>query len=276
MAYYLTLFYPPSLTGKRIGHYYTAAQVSAAVVGLVSAGFQQMDGLRGYTGWQWMFLLYGVIALVDGIALLWWLPDRPVAPDALPPPTQTSWWRRNLLPQSKPALQGEDAQLHYQELTRVYQAPAWTARDLARVLGDWRVWPLTAMYFGVVGVGIGVQNFGTLIIRATNAHLTGVQLSLLFAPIWVCDLIAIVLVTPLADRFNRYRPVFFIGPALIQIAGLLVTTYAGNSWARYAGLLLVGFGLGPTVPTCMTWTRYASPYPPPSSPTHQPKYSGEH
>jgi hypothetical protein len=41
MAYYLTLFYPPSRTRKRIGQYFTAAQVSAAVVGLVSAGFQK-------------------------------------------------------------------------------------------------------------------------------------------------------------------------------------------------------------------------------------------
>jgi len=110
------------------------------------------------------------------------------------------------------------------------------------------------MYFGVVGVGIGVQNFGTLIIRSTNASLTGVQLSLLFAPIWVCDLIGILLVTPISDRFHKHRAVFFIFPTLIQVAGLLVTTYASNSWARYGGLLIVGFGLGPTVPVCMTWT----------------------
>ena len=28
-----------------------------------------------------------------------------------------------------------------------------------------------------------------------------------------------------------------------------------NPWARYAGLLLVGFGLGPTVPITMTWSN---------------------
>src|ERR1700689_498447 len=80
MAYYLTLFYPPSRTGKRIGQYFTAAQVSAAVVGLVSAGFQKMDGLGGLVGFQWMFLLYGLCAIILGFVLLWWLPDRPLAP----------------------------------------------------------------------------------------------------------------------------------------------------------------------------------------------------
>ena len=80
MAYYLTLFYPPSRTGKRIGQYFAAAQVSAAVVGLVFAGFQKMDGRGGLVGFQWMFLLYGLSAVVPGIVLLWWLPDRPLPP----------------------------------------------------------------------------------------------------------------------------------------------------------------------------------------------------
>jgi MFS family permease len=72
------------------------------------------------------------------------------------------------------------------------------------------------------------------------------------------DLIAILLVTPLSDRFHHHRALFFSGAVLIQITGLLVTTFAGNgssSWARYGGLLMVGFGLGPTVPICMTWTN---------------------
>jgi len=255
MAYYLTLFYPPSRTGKRIGQYFTAAQVSAAVVGLVSAGFQQMDGLGGLTGYEWMFLLYGLIAVVDGIVILWWLPDRPEAPGTHVQPTG---WRR-FIPASQPALKGEDAKVHYEDLTRVYHSKPWGMKDIFKILRDWRLYPLILMYFGVVGVGIGVQNFGTLIIRATNPKLTSVQLSLLFSPIWVCDLIAILLVTPISDRFHHYRALFFSIPVCIQISGLLVTTYAGgpdNPWPRYVGLLMVGFGLGPTVPICMTWTKY--------------------
>ncbi|KAI9719090.1 MAG: hypothetical protein M1812_003720 [Candelaria pacifica] len=254
MAYYLTLFYPPSRTGKRIGWYFTAAQVSAAVVGLVSAGFQEMDGLGGLVGFQWMFLLYGLVAIIVGVGLLWWLPDRPLAPGEVR--NRNGW--RGWLPESKPALEGEDAKIHYDDLTRVYHRRLWTMRDLGRVIIDWRVWPLMIMYFGVVGVGIGVQNYGTVIIKGAIPNLTGVQLSLLFAPIWIFDLMAILLVTPFSDRFHQHRALFFSVPVCIQILGLLVTTYAGsktNPWPRYGGLLLVGFGLGPTVPITMTWTN---------------------
>lgn len=71
------------------------------------------------------------------------------------------------------------------------------------------------------------------------------------------DLAAILLVTPFSDRFHHHRAIFFSVPVLLQILGLLLTTYAGtdtNSWPRYGGLLIVGFGLGPTVPITMTWT----------------------
>lgn len=255
MSYYLTLFYPPSRTGKRIGQYYTAAQISAAVVGLVSAGFQGMDGDRGLVGFQWMFLIYGLVTVVVGFVLLWWLPDRPVAPGS---PEQEKNKYFGVIPRSSPALSGADALAHYHDLRRVYHRPRWTLRDLAQVFLDWRLWPLLIMYFGVVGVGIGVQNYSTIIIQATNPSLSSVDLSLLSAPIWLMDLLAILLITPISDRFHRHRALFFSGPVVLQILGLLLMTYAGSDakpWPRYGGLLIVGFGLGPTVPITMTWTN---------------------
>ena len=181
MAYYLTLFYPPSRTGKRIGWYFTAAQVSAAVVGLVSAGFQEMDGDGGLVGFRWMFLLYGLVTIVFGFVLLFWLPERPLPPGEERIRKGYQKW----MPRSKPALSGEDAQIHYEDLTRVYHTRAWTLKDLLAVFLDWRIWPLLLMYFGVVGVGIGVQNYASVIIKGINSKFTGVQLSLLTAPIWI-------------------------------------------------------------------------------------------
>ena len=181
MAYYLTLFYPPSRTGKRIGMYFTASQVSAAVVGLVSAGFQEMDGLGGLVGFRWMFLIYGLCGVVLGVSLLWWLPDRPLAPGEV---RARSWYSR-WLPASPEALKGEDAVVHYHDLRRVYHARVWNLRDLWHVLIDWRLWPLVLMYFGVVGVGIGTQLYGNVIIASIDPGFTSIQVSLLFAPIWM-------------------------------------------------------------------------------------------
>jgi MFS family permease len=161
--------------------YFTAAQVSAAVVGLVSAGFQLMDGLGGLVGFQWMFLLYGLVAIILGASLLWWLPDRPLAPGQQRVRKGLFKW----LPPTPEALTGEDAVVHYHDLRRVYHARPWTIKDLLKVLTDWRLWPLTLMYFGVVGVGIGTQLYGSVIIASIKPEATGIEVSLLFAPIWI-------------------------------------------------------------------------------------------
>jgi MFS family permease len=181
MALYLTMFYPPSRTGKRIGFYFTAAQVSAAVVGLVSAGFQLMDGAAGIVGFRWMFLVYGLVAIVLSFILIWWLPDRPLIPGQERQKSRFLGW----IPNPPEALTGQDALVHYHELKRVYHARPWNFKDLVHVLLDWRLWPLTFMYFGVVGVGIGTQLYGSVIIASIQPEASPIEVSLLFAPIWI-------------------------------------------------------------------------------------------
>ena len=255
MSFYLTLFYPPQHMAKRIGWYFTASQVSAAVVGLVSAGFQEMDGDGGLVGFQWMVLIWGLVTLVVGFGLLWWLPGRPILPGEAPP--KRSRWMR-FFPSSRPILSPEEAAFHYRDVDKATHNSAWTVHDLLKVLLDWRLWPLIIMYFGVVGVGNGVQSYGTVILASINPSFSGIDLSLLYAPIWICDLFGILLVTPISDLYHRHRALFFTVPVLLQIFGLLIATYLGDStsqrWGRYVGLLIVGFGLGPTVPITMAWT----------------------
>ncbi len=46
----------------------------------MSAALLEMHGLLGMTGWQWMFLLEAVPAVVLGVMVLFWLTDRPEKP----------------------------------------------------------------------------------------------------------------------------------------------------------------------------------------------------
>ena len=148
-----------------------------------------MDGLGGLVGFQWMFLLYGLCGVILGFILLWWLPDRPLPPGQVRVRSGLLKW----LPASRPVLKGEDAEIHYHDLTRVYHPRPWGLKDLTNVLIDWRLWPLVLMYFGVVGVGIGTQLYATVIISGIDSHFSGITLSLLTAPIWVvCHALAFI------------------------------------------------------------------------------------
>lgn len=252
MTYYISLWYPNERSTRRIGYYFTAAQISAAVAGLVSAGFQKIDMNRGYTGWQWMYLTYGSITIFVGILLIWWLPDRPFKETQVTS-TNKVWRKIQQLTTSPKPLNAADTELHRRDFEHRYQLVKWGWKDVVHIVCDFRIWPLIIMYFGVVGVGFGLAVFGSTIISALNPNLSGINVSLLYAPIWLFDLSGILLITPLADKFKKFRPLFFCCACLVIMCGLFVTTYAHGFWNRWAGLLICGFGLGPTVPITMAW-----------------------
>lgn len=253
MSYYISLWYPNDRSTKRIGYYFTAAQISAAVAGLVSAGVQKMDGVRGYSGWQWLYLIYGVVTIAVGILLVWWLPDRPFESDE---PKSTgkfmTFYKKWFTPVHP--LHETERELHRKDIEHRYVLIKWGWKDLVQIITDARIWPLIMMYFGVVGTGFGLAVFGSTIIAVNNPKLTSIQVSLLYAPIWLFDLAGILIITPFADKYKRFRAAIFSGACCIIICGLFVCTFAKGSWNRYSGLLIAGFGLGPTVPICMSWS----------------------
>lgn len=249
MSYYVSLWYPNERLTRRIGYYFTAAQILAAVAGLVSAGFQKMDGVHGYTGWQWMYLVYGVITIAVGLLLLWWLPDRPVSANG--PQNKSKYFK--IITPAYP-LHGEDKYLHSQDIELRYVLLRWDWKSVVQIITDLRIWPLIIMYFGVVGNGFGLAVFGSTIIATNNPNLLSIQVSLLYAPIWLFDLGGILIITPFADRYKKFRAHIFSLACVIIMTGLFVTTFAHGSWNKYGGLLIAGFGLGPTVPICMSWS----------------------
>lgn len=252
MSYYVSLWYPNDRLTRRIGYYFTAAQISAAAGGLLSAAFQKMDGLRGYTGWQWMYLIYGCVTVTVGISLLWWLPDRPFKTEKEHRGKFMTFYNKYFTP-SHP-LNERERRIHTEQIKSRYVKIQWTWRDVAGIFLDLRLWPIIIMYFGVVGTGFGLAVFGLTIIAANNPSLSLIQVSLLYAPIWLFDLGGILTITPFADRYKQHRAFFFIGACLIIICGMFVTTFAKGSWSKYGGLLIAGYGLGPTVPICMSWS----------------------
>lgn len=256
LSYYISLWYPEHRTARRVGYYFTAAQLSASTAGLVAAGFQKMDMDRGLYGWKWYYIVYGAITVACGLSLVWWLPDRPAY---LKPNESNMLSFRKVIPDGvmtfftpTQPLNERERRLHYLDMRYRYKNVRWGLKDVCLILLDIRTWPLVMMYFGVVGTGFGLAVFATTLIRVNHPTLSGIDVSLLYAPIWLFDFAAIIIFTPIADRFKRWRHFIFSFSTLIIIAGLLVTSYAHGPWNRYAGLLIAGFGLGPTVPITMT------------------------
>jgi sugar phosphate permease len=74
---YLTYWFPAEHRARIIGLFTAAIPVSSFLGSPISAALLGTDGWLGLRGWQWMFILEGIPAVLLGLACLAVLSDRP-------------------------------------------------------------------------------------------------------------------------------------------------------------------------------------------------------
>jgi ACS family tartrate transporter-like MFS transporter len=77
VIYYLSLWYPTAHRARAIAAFMTAVPVTGLIGGPLSGALLELDGLHGLAGWQWLFLLEGLPAVIMGAVVLFYLKDRP-------------------------------------------------------------------------------------------------------------------------------------------------------------------------------------------------------
>jgi ACS family tartrate transporter-like MFS transporter len=77
MVYYLSNWYPANQRARAIAQFMVAIPVSSVLGGPISGALLGLDGKLGLEGWQWLFVLEGLPAVVLGLVVLAYLTDRP-------------------------------------------------------------------------------------------------------------------------------------------------------------------------------------------------------
>ena len=129
IIYVLTRWFPRRDRARAIAGFMTAVVVAGIVGGPVSAVLLSMDGRAGLAGWQWLFLVEGVPAVVLGVFVLRVLPEQP----------SDARWLTNDEQQALTARLVEEAA----ELT---DSAVHTIRG---AMTSVRVWLLAAVYFTI-------------------------------------------------------------------------------------------------------------------------------
>ncbi|KAK3674356.1 hypothetical protein LTR78_005825 [Recurvomyces mirabilis] len=76
-TFLLTLWYRRYEVQKRLAVFYTAASLSGAFSGLLAYGIGFMKGIAGLDGWNWIFLLEGLVPVALSLVIWKLLPDSP-------------------------------------------------------------------------------------------------------------------------------------------------------------------------------------------------------
>ncbi|HUO17450.1 MAG TPA: MFS transporter [Verrucomicrobiae bacterium] len=215
IIYYMKRWFPTAARARAVAWFMTANPIAGIVGSPISGALLGLSG-KGFTGWQWMFVIEGAPAILMSGIVLWTLADNP---------EQAKWLkdeqRRWLLETLEKERNAEDTQ----------GGGFWPA------LVSGRIWLLSLVYFGVSTTMYGVTLWLPSLIRSVSGlsyFWTGVVAVIPF----VVTAAAMVLVGIHSDRSAERRWHTAI-PAFIGAAGLVLAAYVGSPF-----LIVAGIGLG--------------------------------
>jgi ACS family tartrate transporter-like MFS transporter len=203
MVLFFTYWIPASERARTGALFMMAAPIAIIVGAPISEMLLALDGRAGLAGWQWLFLIEGMPAVVLGLFALRVLTDRPDQAQWLPP-REREWLARTM-----------DAE-------RAGRA----AHGHASVLGGMRsprVWLLCAVYFCNTIVTYGVFLWLPKILRDLSGS-GGWRLSLMTAIPFVAALIGMVVIGRHSDRTGE-RKRHVAACALTAAAGLVLAAF---------------------------------------------------
>ena len=229
---YLTYWYPSARRCKAIAIFMTAASIAYLIAGPVCGVIMKyMDGIAGYRGWQWLFLVQGLPASFLGIYAYVYLKDKP---------EQANW------------LAADEKALLRQHLDNdPHAASPQSHGSLWSMLADARVYMLSLVYFLLLGATYTMVFWVPTLIRQWGVA-DVLTIGLLAAIPALFGMIGMVLISRSSDQHLERRWHFFICTAIAAIGLLISILSQGNLVASLAGICIIAIGQSAATPILFT------------------------
>ncbi|MFC5460954.1 MFS transporter [Massilia niabensis] len=225
---YITYWFPSARRAKVMAIFFMAIPL-ASIVGAPLSGWimESFAGLRGLTGWQWLFTLEALPSLLLGIAILFYLDDS-IDDAKWLTPEEKALLKRNIA-----AEEGEKVAHH----------------SVGAFFSDRRLWLLTGVYFCIVMGQYGITFWLPAIVR--NAGVTGVGMVGLLAAIpYTVALLCLPFVGRSSDR-TLARRLHCGVPMLVAAAALFALPFTDG--VTSALVLLSAAAAGAICGTAQFW-----------------------
>jgi len=227
---YLTRWFPAPARAVMLGWFILANPLTSVIGAPISTALLQTQ-IAGLAGWQTMFILEGLPAVILGMLVPFWLSDSPA---------EARWLG---------AAERETLQV---ALDR--DVPIGVARGLRTALASPRVWLYAAIYFGL---NLGVYGFGFWApqMLKTLGGFTLTQTGLVTVVPYACAAIALVLWSRHSDR-SRERVRHVVVPALVGAVAFAIGAVTDGRALAIACFTLGAMGIYAGLP--VFWTLPAS------------------
>lgn len=222
---YLSFWFPARQRAAVTALFMAAAPLSTVLGSPVSGALLEMHGLLGFSGWQWMFLIEAIPALILGVVVLFYMTDRP---------EQAKWLSDEERGWLVTTMNAESA-----------KKAATASHSIWRGLADLRVIALSLVYFGTSAGLYTLGIWAPQIIKEFG--LTSMQVGLLNALPGIVAVVAMVLWARHSDRSGE-RTWHVVGACLLATVGLVYAGFAGSIIAVLLALTLVNVGISAAKP----------------------------
>jgi MFS transporter, ACS family, tartrate transporter len=222
---YLSYWFPARQRAAVTAIFMAAAPLSTVLGSPVSGALLDMHGILGLSGWQWMFIMEGVPAVLLGIVVLFYMTDRP----------EKATWLSN----------DERNWLVRTMNTEAAQKAGTASHSVWRGLADLRVIALSLVYFGTSAGLYTLGIWAPQIIKQFG--LSSMQIGFLNALPGVVAVMAMVLWARHSDRTGE-RTWHVVGACLLGSLGLVLAGFAGTVLGVLLSLTLVNIGISSAKP----------------------------
>ncbi|OIW32769.1 MFS general substrate transporter [Coniochaeta ligniaria NRRL 30616] len=217
--------------------FFSAAALSGSFGGLLAAAIQNMDGIRGYSGWRWIFIIEGLMTVVIAVASFWMVHDFPDDAKFLSDDDRARVIRRLKMDKQSSA--------EHEEFKMTY---VWAA------LSDWKTYAGMLVYMGPLMPLYSFSLFLPTII--SNMGFTSTQSivknQLLSVPPYAGAAIVTVAVGFASDKHKK-RGIYNMCLAPIGIAGFVMLIATNKPGVQYAGTFLGAIGIYASIPITIAW-----------------------
>lgn len=69
------MWYTPSEALRRYSIFFNSTTLAGAFGSLIASGIAKMQGVQGYAGWRWIFILEGIVTVVIGLCAFFITPN---------------------------------------------------------------------------------------------------------------------------------------------------------------------------------------------------------
>jgi len=222
---YLSYWFPARHRAGVIAMFMAAAPIAVAIGSPISAALLQMDGIWGFAGWQWMFVIEAIPAVILGIVVFFYMTDRP---------EKAKWLKEDERNWLVKTMQDEDVGKNSNQ-----------HHSILRGLLNPRVLALALVYFGTSAGLYTLSIWAPQIIKDLGVSSMTVGLVNAIPPI--ISVVAMVLWSRHSDRTGE-RTWHVAIACMLAAIGLVIAATTHNMVGLIAALTIVNVGISCSKP----------------------------